>query len=146
MPAHLSNGASPVNNSSKAKVPSKKSAKSPNPSQMKLSNFFRPPAKAKRKSPPSPDITLQSDRRSSPVSSNIEPLVGVNIPELAPDPEEEALLVQAVAEADQERSEKRAVQKAKAAPVWNELFAKKLPPLCTIHQKPCKDFSKSISQ
>jgi AP endonuclease-2 len=68
----------------------------------------------------------------------------VDIPELASDPEEEALIAQAVAEADQERSEKRAVQKAKAAPVWNELFAKKLPPLCTVHQRPCKDFSKLI--
>ena len=66
-----------------------------------------------------------------------------DIPELGPDPAEEALIAQAVAEADQERSEQRAVQKAKAAPVWNELFAKKLPPLCTVHQKPCKDFSKS---
>jgi hypothetical protein len=69
--------------------------------------------------------------------------VDTDIPELGPDPVEEALVAQAVAEADQERSEQRAVQKAKAAPVWNELFAKKLPPLCTVHQKPCKDFSKS---
>jgi hypothetical protein len=65
-------------------------------------------------------------------------------PTPVPNPEEEALIAQAVAEADQEREEKRAEQKAKAAPKWNELFAKKLPPLCTIHQKPCKDFSKSI--
>jgi AP endonuclease-2 len=69
--------------------------------------------------------------------------VNTDIPELGPDPVEEALIAQAVAEADQERSEQRAVQKAKAAPVWNELFAKKLPPLCTVHQRPCKDFSKS---
>jgi AP endonuclease-2 len=73
----------------------------------------------------------------------VDPLVDTDIPELRPDPEEEAQIAQAVAEADQERSEQRAVQKAKAAPVWNELFAKKLPPLCTVHQKPCKDFSKS---
>jgi AP endonuclease-2 len=63
------------------------------------------------------------------------------LPQATPHPEEEALIAQAVAEADQERSEKRAEQNAKATPKWNELFSKKLPPLCTIHQKPCKDFS-----
>jgi len=109
-----------------------------------LSTFFQPPAKAKRKSPPSPEIILQPRKRTSPLPEvDPDPLVDTDIPELGPDPVEEAAIAQAVAEADQERSEQRAVQKAKAAPVWNELFAKKLPPLCTVHQKPCKDFSKS---
>lgn len=68
----------------------------------------------------------------------------LNIPSQDPDSREEALIAQALAEADADREEKRAEQKAKVAPKWNELFAKKLPPLCTIHQKPCKDFSKSM--
>jgi AP endonuclease-2 len=131
----------PITKPTKAKVQPKKST-NPTPSQMKLSTFFQPPAKAKRKSPPSPEITLQPRKRSSPLPE-VDSLVDTDIPELGPDPVEEALIAQAVAEADQERSEQRAVQKAKAAPVWNELFAKKLPPLCTVHQKPCKDFSES---
>jgi AP endonuclease-2 len=132
----------PSTKPTRGKSQPKKPTKSPTPSQTKLSTFFQPPVKAKRKSPPSPEITLQPRKRSSP-PPGVDLLVDTDIPELGPDPVEEALIAQAVAEADQERSEQRAVQKAKAAPVWNELFAKKLPPLCTVHQKPCKDFSKS---
>ena len=145
IPTQSTDRTTPTTKPSKTKAHPKKPTKSPTPSQTKLSTFFQPPAKAKRKSPPSPEITLQPKRRSSPLPE-VDPLVDTDIPELGPDPIEEALIAQAVAEADQERSEQRAVQKAKAAPVWNELFAKKLPPLCTVHQKPCKDFSKSRSQ
>jgi len=133
---------SPVTKPTKQiKPPVKKPTKSPLPSQTKLSTFFaRPPAKAKRKPTSSPEV-ITKKRAASP--EKVEPLVDLAIPEQEPDPEEEALIAQAVAEADQERSEQRELQKAKAAPKWNELFAKKLPPLCTVHQKPCKDFSKS---
>lgn len=133
---------SPVTKPTKQiKPPVKKPSKSPLPSQTKLSTFFaRPPAKAKRKPTSSPEV-ITKKRAASP--EEVEPLVDLAIPEHEPDPEEEALIAQAVAEADQERSEQRELQKAKAAPKWNELFAKKLPPLCTVHQKPCKDFSKS---
>ena len=57
------------------------------------------------------------------------------------DPEEEALIAQAIAEADEEKASKRAETNAQAAPIWANVFAKKLPPLCSVHQKPCKDFS-----
>lgn len=139
------------------KLPSTKSAtKKPSkpivPSQTKLSNFFaQPSAKAKRKTSPSPEVQPSPKRSGSIKTASPEqtdPLVNFAIPsqelEPIPNPDEEALVAQAVAEADQERSEKRAEQNAKAAPKWNELFAKKLPPLCTIHQKPCKDFSASF--
>lgn len=146
------------NKSPKAPPPSKKASKPPPASQMKLSNFFgQPPNKAKRKSPPGSDAPRPPRKRTttSPVAeAEVDgPLVDLNIPSQEPEPEqgheaerdpaEEALIAQAVAEADAEREEKRAEQKAKAAPKWNELFAKKLPPLCTVHQKPCKDFSRS---
>jgi AP endonuclease-2 len=129
----------------------KKPTKAPIPSQTKLSNFFaQPPSTAKRKSPSSPEVRQVVKRQlSSPAAAaerGAEPLVDIDIPaqEQEPDAEEEALIARAVAEADQERSQQRAVQNAKAAPKWNELFAKKLPPLCTVHQKPCKDFSKPL--
>lgn len=119
---------------------------------MKLSNFFQqPPNKAKRKATitltPTPETsTSTQDKRA--VSSPILEVQGgghvdLNIPSQDPDPDEEALIAQALAEADADREERRAEQKAKVTPKWNELFAKKLPPLCTIHQKPCKDFSES---
>jgi hypothetical protein len=57
--------------------------------------------------------------------------------------EEEALIRQAIDDAEKEKEEKRAAKRAEAAPVWSNLFAKKLPPLCTVHQKPCRDFSES---
>lgn len=116
-------------------------------SQTKLSNFFQqPPSKAKRKatSPLEPPPTLsRRSISSSPVIETDDAPIDLNIPPQEADPVEEALIAQAVAEADAERHEKRAEQNAKAAPKWNELFAKKLPPLCTVHQKPCKDFSQS---
>jgi AP endonuclease-2 len=142
IPTQSTDRTTPITKPTKGKAQPKKTTKSLTPSQTKLSTFFQPPAKAKRQSPPSPEITLQPRKRSSPLPE-VDSLVDTDIPELGPDPVEEALIAQAVAEADQERSEQRAVQKAKAAPVWNELFARKLPPLCTVHQKPCKDFSES---
>ncbi|OCF38997.1 exodeoxyribonuclease III [Kwoniella heveanensis CBS 569] len=49
---------------------------------------------------------------------------------------EDQEILQALAEADEERR----IKNEQAKPVWSNLFAKKLPPLCTVHQKPCKDF------
>lgn len=128
----------------------KPKVKPPLGSQTKLSNFFQqPPNKAKRKASATPETLPQSQSLSKRAASF--PIneykggdsEGLNIPAQDPEPDadEEALIAQAVAEADADREEKRAEQKAKVTPKWNELFAKKLPPLCTIHQKPCKDFS-----
>ena len=56
-------------------------------------------------------------------------------------PIDDESVARAIAEADAERETKRIRLNAEAAPVWSNLFAKKLPPMCTVHQRPCKDFS-----
>jgi AP endonuclease-2 len=124
-------------------VTQKKPAKASVGSQTKLSNFFQqPPNKAKRKASATPEAPVQVKRSiSSPLLDKEDSHLDWDIPCQEPDPGEEALIAQAVAEADADREERRAEQKAKVTPKWNELFAKKLPPLCTVHQKPCKDFS-----
>ena len=55
--------------------------------------------------------------------------------------EDIAEIAQAIADAEDERASKRAKTNAEAGTVWSSLFARKLPPLCTVHQTPCKDFS-----
>lgn len=131
-------------------VTQKKAAKATPGSQMKLSNFFQqPPNKAKRKASASATPTSETSTSIQSKRAVSSPMIegdgdghdDLKIPSQDPDPEEEALIAQALAEADADREERRAEQKAKVTPKWNELFAKKLPPLCTIHQKPCKDFS-----
>ncbi|OXB35491.1 exodeoxyribonuclease III [Cryptococcus neoformans] len=115
-------------------------------SQAKLSSFFsQPNTEGKRKSPPLPSSALPTSKRPSlaPIpQSNTDPFVASPSGTTAEDEsqgmteEENQLISQAIAEADAERAEKN----AKAAPQWSSLFAKKLPPLCTVHHKPCKDF------
>ena len=50
-----------------------------------------------------------------------------------------------MAEEDEEREKQRDAQKQKNAPAWSEIFAKKVPPKCKVHGRPCKDFSEIIS-
>jgi AP endonuclease-2 len=112
-------------------------------SQTKLSSFFaQPPAKAKRKSttPPATCPQPSPKRPVLPQPFSTRPDIDTT-PYIEPTVEEAALIAQAIAEADSARDRK----KAEAAPVWSNLFAKKLPPLCTVHHKPCKDFSKLLS-
>lgn len=117
-------------------------------SQVKLSSFFsQPHTEGKRKSPPPPSSAPSISKRPSlaPLpQSNNAPFAASPSATTAEDEcqgmteEENQLISQAIAEADAERAEKN----AKAAPQWSSLFAKKLPPLCTVHHKPCKDFGK----
>ena len=117
--------------------------------QTRISAFFAQPASNKRKHPTSP----QPQPRGS--TSATSPAAAAAIPTSHIDAEvdaacdsntadEDALIAQAIAEADEEKANKRAKTNASAAPVWSNLFAKKLPPLCTVHQKPCKDFSECL--
>nr|KIR47456.1 exodeoxyribonuclease III [Cryptococcus bacillisporus CA1280] len=119
-------------------------------SQAKLSSFFsQPHTEGKRKSPPSLSSAPPTSKRPSlaPLpQSNNDLLVASPFGTTAEDEsqgmteEENQLISQAIAEADADRAEKN----AKAAPQWSTLFAKKLPPLCTVHHKPCKDFSEFL--
>lgn len=114
------------------KPKSKTKAAKPVNSQTRISAFFaQPPSNAKRKQSSTPErlprLPLQT---ASPVLDSRSSIA-----------EDDALIAQALAEADEEKASKRAKTNAEAAPVWSNLFAKKLPPLCIVHQKPCKDFS-----
>lgn len=101
--------------------------------QMKLASFFsQPTPKAKAVSPaqvaelpsePLPPSTLATDDGD------------------IPDTDRDALIAIAMAEEDEEREKQRAAQKQKNAPAWSEIFAKKVPPKCKVHARPCKDFS-----
>ncbi|WWD19616.1 exodeoxyribonuclease III [Kwoniella shandongensis] len=140
--------------------PSSSSTKSATGSQTKLSSFFsQPPSKAKRKTPPPPSPSYSASQpssknkrpslasvSSSPSRSPSAPMVAqyppsFDLAESHPEHEnlsveEDQLISQAIAEADAAKEAK----KAEAAPIWSNLFAKKLPPLCAVHHKPCKDF------
>lgn len=126
---------SPLNSTKTAKAKIKP-AKSAN-GQQKIQSFFAKPTVTERRESP-PTKRKKSPPRSTPPSTP---------PQLKPTSantaEEDALVAQAIAEADAEKASKRAKTNAEAAPVWSNLFAKKIPPLCTVHQKPCKDFSQS---
>lgn len=118
-----------------------KSPKPPPIGQTKLSSFFaQPPSKAKRKSP-SPTPPPPKRHTSSPISSQRS-----NIPSRPTrrrsTEDEDALIAQAIAEADADKASKRAATNAEAAPIWSNLFAKKLPPYCSVHHKPCRDYSR----
>jgi AP endonuclease-2 len=114
--------------------------------QTRISAFFAQPKPTKRKHPSSP----QADLRRSASATSVVTSIAESANNAASDivtgsdtnmTDEDALVAQAIAEADEEKANKRAKTNADAAPVWSNLFAKKLPPLCTVHQKPCKDFS-----
>ncbi|WVQ84464.1 exodeoxyribonuclease III [Cryptococcus sp. DSM 104549] len=146
VPSASSRSTPVVPSKAKAAKPKPKSAKTSSSSaQTKLSSFFaQPPTKAKRKSPPSsssqptnskrPSLPAPSPSPSSPSSSSTLPTQ--QPPTQGLTEEEDLLISQALAEADSEQ----AAKKAQAGTQWSSLFAKKLPPLCAVHQKECKDF------
>lgn len=125
--------------------------------QTKLSSFFSQPSSGQKRkasataSPPvqmrpakSPSIARTDPllERSNTSSSNLD---ATSMSQNAPDEEAEAALIaRAIEEADAENAMKREKANAEAKPVWSNLFAKKLPPLCDVHHKPCKDFSESL--
>ncbi|RXK40507.1 exodeoxyribonuclease III [Tremella mesenterica] len=122
--------------SKELKTSNKNKSKPPSNGQTKLSSFFaQPPSSAKRKSPPTP--VLKSSKSPKSLTTPASPAEKV---ERGTTVEEDALIAQALAEADEVKAQKRAKTNAEAAPVWSNLFAKKIPPLCTVHQQPCKDF------
>nr|XP_018260915.1 exodeoxyribonuclease III [Kwoniella dejecticola CBS 10117]OBR83073.1 exodeoxyribonuclease III [Kwoniella dejecticola CBS 10117] len=138
--------------------PTKTTSKASPAGQTKLSSFFSqpaPPSKAKRKTSPSPAVepAAKNARRSMststlPPSPSRSPSVSVHAgaSEVVEVPvedrqsgwteAEDELINQAIQQAEHDRKLKNDMAK----PVWGDLFAKKLPPLCTVHQKPCKDF------
>lgn len=110
------------------------------PSQATLASFFAPPATSRAKDQPEE----RQPRRSQSGSATPVPSAGRADDRLVEDAgaeEQDLLIAQAMAEAEAEQAEKRAATNAAAAPKWSELFAKKLPPMCTVHHKPCKDYS-----
>nr|XP_019010284.1 exodeoxyribonuclease III [Kwoniella pini CBS 10737]OCF49065.1 exodeoxyribonuclease III [Kwoniella pini CBS 10737] len=140
-----------------AKPKSSKTNSKPSPAgQTKLSLFFsqpHPPPKAKRNLSSSPAVepSVKQARRSFsnstvPQSLSRSPSISKNTNEAVETPIEECktgwteaedeLVNQAIQQAEQDRKMKNDMAK----PVWGDLFAKKLPPLCTVHHQPCKDF------
>ena len=109
--------------------------------QTKLSSFFAQPT-AKRKSSGSETRPPTSKKVSSGSPNGHAKLID---PADFQTGMEDEIIAQAIAEADVAKAQKRAATNAEAAPVWNNLFAPKATPLCTVHQKPCKDFSKLLA-
>lgn len=112
----------------KAKVAPTTNTK-PRAGQQKLSSFFSAPVKA------SSATTVHATSSLPPASS----LPAPSTP--PPDTDQDALLAQALAQEEEEQDRQRRAKQDEAAPVWSNLFARKLPPLCTVHRQPCKDFS-----
>ncbi|WVQ74204.1 exodeoxyribonuclease III [Cryptococcus sp. DSM 104548] len=119
------------------------------PSQAKLSSFFsQPNNKAKRKSSPLSSSSTSKVRRQSlsqtpskPSATPFSPKIGqqnntADSKSSGLSEEEQTLISQALAVSEAEREAKIAT----AAPQWDQLFAKKVAPLCSVHRKPCKDF------
>ncbi|WVN86453.1 exodeoxyribonuclease III [Cryptococcus depauperatus CBS 7841] len=113
--------------------------------QAKISNFLsQPKTNDKRKSPST--LSSPSSASSKKRVASTSPLDQAIAAKMSPETqvqdnhsltEEEASMVsQAIIDADAEEK----ARKAKDLPQWSNIFAKKLPPLCTAHQKPCKDF------
>ena len=144
---------------SKSKSNAANTTPKPLSAQTKLSSFFaQPPVKTKRKSSETPlsplkkrslshyPHTSHTERSTTITASTNYPTSTNTATATASDvttSEQDALIAQAIAETDAEQASKRAKTNAEAAPIWSNLFAKKLPPLCTVHQKPCKDYSQS---
>ena len=125
----------PTNGQSK-----KKSAKAPPSGQTKLFSFFaQPPSKAKCESP-SPTPPPPKSQSSSPASTR-RPGILTPPARSKKTEEEDQIIAHAIAESDAETASKRAATNAEAAPIWSSLLAKKLPPFCAVHQKPCRDYS-----
>lgn len=103
--------------------------------QMKLASFF---SQSATKTQPVNALTPEVSRpppKSTAASASVP-----NDGEI-PDTDRDALIAVAMAEEDEQRERQRAAQKQKNAPAWSEIFAKKIPPRCKVHARPCKDFS-----
>lgn len=136
--------------------PITKNGKAGAPAQASISSFFAPPPKQRSvsasspprstKQPSLPLSTTSTSQTSSIASSSRttatprQTCPSESHPHLDPDPEDDAAIAAAILAADNERSSARDAKKAEVAPIWNNLFAKKLPPMCNVHNKPCKDF------
>lgn len=107
--------------------------KTPN-GQMKLASFFSQPAPKAKEALPGPTAAELPPQRLPPAAAETDS-GGI------PDTERDALIAIAMAEEEEQREKKRAAQKEKNAPAWSEIFAKKVPPKCKVHGRPCKDFS-----
>ena len=122
--------------------------------QAKLSSFFNPPPSKDKSRSISPDRVAPQPSQSSTNGTHHFPSTSLHastngtLPSLSPslDPDEDALIAQAIAEADEVQATQRAEKNAQAAPIWANVFAKKLPPLCNVHHKPCKDYSERDSE
>lgn len=57
---------------------------------------------------------------------------------------DDASIAAAIAAADAERESARAAQKAEQAPIWGQLFARKLAPNCLVHNAPCRDYVSKV--
>lgn len=101
--------------------------------QMKLASFFSQPAPKAKAASPVPISERAQESTLAAVQGDI------------PDTDRDALIAIAMAEEDEEREKQRDAQKQKNAPAWSEIFAKKVPPKCKVHGRPCKDFSEIIS-
>lgn len=103
--------------------------------QPSISSFFAPPKRRSitppRKEPSIPPTSQSSSSSRITCPSQFQP---------HPDEEQDAAIASAIIAADEERSSQRDAKKKEVAPIWNNLFAKKLPPMCSVHGKPCKDF------
>ncbi|WVR00254.1 exodeoxyribonuclease III [Kwoniella sp. CBS 9459] len=151
------------------KISSAKSAQSSN-SQTKLSAFFSQPptsspkpnaststsiktpsSKRKHTTPPlipdADDFGPRPKSTRTSLSASPSTVVTSHTATVPPSPEtiktsagltdaEDQEINQALADAEEERR----IKNEQAKPVWSNLFAKKLPPLCTVHQRPCKDY------
>lgn len=112
--------------------------------QMKLASFFSQsaanpkPTQSSALRADSLPRTLSSHKAATPPSTPVAAST-----EDVPDTDQDALIAIAMAEADDERERNRAAKIEEAAPVWSEIFAKKIPPKCKVHGRPCKDFSMS---
>jgi AP endonuclease-2 len=136
--------------------PSTKNGKAGTPAQASIASFFAPPPKqssVSASSPPrstkQPSLPLSSTSTSQPssiasssrtIATPLQTCPSESHPHPDPDPEDDAAIAAAILAADNERSSARDAKKAEVAPIWNNLFAKKLPPMCNVHNKPCKDF------
>jgi AP endonuclease-2 len=127
--------------SKSAPAPKGKAKKAPAGGQAKLAAFWsmpKPKSKAKESTPP-PSAASSSRKAATPDISLVDEAE-------PPDTVQDELLAQALAEEDEEleaeRARQREARNQAAGTKWASMFAPKKAPLCTVHQHPCKDFSR----
>jgi AP endonuclease-2 len=131
--------------SKSAPAPKGKAKKAPAGGQAKLAAFWsmpKPKSKAKESTPPRlpPASAASSSRKAA------TPDISLVDEAEPPDTVQDELLAQALAEEDEEleaeRARQREARNQAAGTKWASMFAPKKAPLCTVHQHPCKDFSR----